>query len=209
MPATNTSYDKLVISLRYYFLGKGYTRASQALDFAMSIHTGFRADKTTPEFQHQLEMCHFLRSLSEANLMYPEETYCVMLLHDAYEDYPEKVDLNKIEENYSKRVRISMVSVSKPANFNKDDQHYYFNPIARDEIASLVKGIDRINNLGSMVGVFSKTKQIKYVSEVEVYFLPMLKKARRSFPVQEPLYENIKYVLNSQISLLKEALKYE
>ena len=209
MPATNTAYEKLVISLRYYFLGKGYTRASQALDFAMSIHTGFRADKVTPEFQHQLEMCHFLRSLSEINLLFPEETFCVILLHDAYEDYPDKVDLEKIDLTYGKIVRVSMVLVSKPAFFNKENQHPYFDPISEDAIASLVKGIDRINNLGSMVGVFSKTKQIKYVTEVEVYFLPMLKKARRSFPVQEPLYENIKYVLNSQISLLKEALRYE
>ena len=195
MPATNTAYDKLVISLRYYFLGKGYNKASLALDFAMSIHTGFRADKKTPEFQHQLEMCHFLRSLSSDHLMYQEETFCVILLHDAYEDYPEKVDLNMVEETYGKRVKVSMCLVSKPANFNKENQHYYFDPISEDAIASLVKGIYRINNLGSMVGVFSKTKQIKYVKEVEDYFLPMLKKARRSFPVQEPLYENIKYAV--------------
>ena len=54
-----------------------------------------------------------------------------------------------------------------------------------------------------MIGVFSQPRQDKYIKEVEDYFLPMLKTARRNFVRQESAYENIKHVLNSQIELLK------
>ena len=208
MSATNSEYGKLVIALRYYFLGKKYYDATAALELGMSIHTGTRADKITPEFKHQIEMAHYLRTLEPA-LTFPEQTFCVCLLHDAYEDYPEILTLDKIERQFGSIVREGVKLVSKEAGFNKDDQSGYFNQISENPISSVVKGTDRINNLGSMVGVFSKNKQKKYVKEVEDYFFPMLKDARRLFPGQEPVYENIKFILTSQISLLKEALKYE
>lgn len=208
MPATNTDYNKLVIAMRYYLLGKKYFRAVQAMELGMSIHIGTRADHITPEFQHQMEMAHYLRTL-ESHLIFPEETFCCVFLHDVYEDYPEKVTLDMIERNFGDIVKTGVKVVSKPENFDKSNQCDYFDPIGLDPVGSITKGVDRINNLGSMVGVFSKTKQKKYVNEVEVYFLPMLKEARRLFPAQEPIYENIKFILISQITLLKEALYHE
>lgn len=208
MPATNTDYNKLVIAMRYYLLGKKYFKAVSAMELGMSIHRGTRADKATPEFQHQIEMAHYLRTL-ESYLLFPEQTFCLVFLHDAYEDYPDQVDLDMIDRQFGSMVKDSMLVISKDGKFEKANQSNYFEPIGLDPIASVGKGIDRINNIGSMVGVFSKTKQKKYIQEVEDYFFPMLKEARRLFPAQEPIYENIKFVLNSQISLLKEALYNE
>jgi hypothetical protein len=73
-------------------------------------------------------------------------------------------------------------------------------------VASIVKGADRVHNVNSMVGVFTKEKQARYAGEVEKYFLPMLKQARKNFPEQLDAYFNIMHMLRSQVNLLKGSL---
>ena len=72
-------------------------------------------------------------------------------------------------------------------------------------IASFAKGADRGHNLMTMIGGFPPEKQKSYLGETYTFVNPMLKKARRKFPEQEPAYENIKYVMTNQ-SLLYEAM---
>lgn len=196
-------YEKLRISLRYFLLGKGYYQAADALEFAASYHTGFRKDGKTPEFQHQIEIAHYLRSLLPS-LLYPEDTITAALLHDTPEDYDVKSDV--IEKRYNKRVAMATELLNKHRWSSKEIQ---FDAMAEDAIASIVKGGDRSHNLQSMVGVFRPQKQLEYINEAETYFLPMLKKARRKFVKQELAYENIKHVLQTQIQLLKEINREE
>ena len=66
-----TKYEKLFISLRYWLHGRNYMKAAEALHFAACYHQGLRKDGATPEFEHQLTITHYLRTL-ENNLMFPE-----------------------------------------------------------------------------------------------------------------------------------------
>lgn len=207
--ATNTDYLKLKIAMRYYLLGLGFHQAVKAMEIANELHCGTRADKITPEFQHQIEMAHYLRMQDRGSLLFPEESYCVLFLHDCVEDYPEQLSTDDIGRLFGSRVADSNQLMTKPADFNKADQSGYFGPIATDPIASLGKGIDRVNNLATMVGVFSPKKQLAYATEVEAYFLPMLKTARRKFPEQELVYESIKFSLTLQLRLLRELRKHD
>jgi (p)ppGpp synthase/HD superfamily hydrolase len=195
-------FEKLQISLRYFLLGKGYHNTVRALEFAGKYHTGFRKDGVTPDMMHQVEIVHYLRTLLPAYI-YPQEVLTVGVLHDTKEDHGTLVTLNVLDQNFGQRVAHSCELLDK----NGKTKEYYFGMIAEDEIASIVKGGDRIHNLQHMIGVFDKEKQMKYITEVETYFLPMLKTARRKFPQQENAYENIKHVLNSQIELIKELHK--
>lgn len=194
-------YEKLQISLRYFLLGKEFYETARSLEFAAKYHTGFRKDGVTPELQHQVEIVHYLRTLLPS-FIYPEDTLTSGVLHDTDEDYPESKP--EIVKNFRPRV----VRSTSLLNKNGKTKEYYFSEIANDEIASIVKGADRIHNMQSMIGVFNCGKQIDYVAEVETYFLPMLKIARRNFPQQETAYENIKHVLVSQIELIKELHKH-
>ena len=54
-----------------------------------------------------------------------------------------------------------------------------------------------------MIGVFTLQKQEDYLAETKEHFLPMLKRARRAFPRQEPVYENIKHALTGEIALIE------
>lgn len=192
-----TQFEKLSISLRYFLLGKEFYETARALEFAAQYHTGFRKDGETPELQHQIEIVHYLRTLLPSYI-YPQDVLTAGVLHDTREDYPQAT--TDIEKNFNARVCHSVELLDK----NGKTKKYYFEQIAQDEVASIVKGADRVHNLQSMIGVFTPEKQIAYVSEVEEYFLPMLKAARRKFPQQENAYENIKHLLNSQIELIKE-----
>src|SRR4051812_21004615 len=83
---TTPAYNKLYISLRYFLLGREFYMAADALQFASQYHIGTRKDGITPEFQHQIEITHYLRTLLPS-MMFPEETLAAALLHDVPEDY--------------------------------------------------------------------------------------------------------------------------
>lgn len=195
-------YEKLKISLRYYLLGKSFFKAADALEFAAEYHDGFRKDGVTPEFQHQIEIAHYLRTMLPW-FQYPQETLIATLLHDVTEDHG--VLVNTVGDRYGAKVSEAVNILDK----NGKSAEQYFFGIAHNPIASLVKGGDRIHNVNSMVGVFSKEKQIAYVYEVRYQFLPMLKIARHKFVSQEAAYENIKHTLVTQLNLLDHILDEE
>ena len=133
--------------------------------------------------------------------MYAEATISVIMLHDVREDYG--VSDEEIRERFGDAVARAVDAMTKTFRGQRRPEQLVFEQIAADPIASVAKGADRIHNLNSMVGVFSKDKQLSYVSEAEEYFLPMLKKARRLHVRQEAAYENIKFMIQSQINLIK------
>lgn len=87
------------------------------------------------------------------------------------------------------------------------DEDTLFEAMADCPVASVVKGGDRIHNLQSMVGVFTLEKKRSYLEETERQILPMLKRAERNFPEQEPAYKNIRTVLKMQVSLVDALLR--
>ena len=195
----NSKYEKLFTALKYYLLGHNYLLALKALQFARSYHSGTRKDGSTPEFQHQLEICHFILTLK--NLENEELTIVCALLHDVMEDY--NIPVQTMESEFSPEVCSIVLRLSKVYQGSKKSMPTYFDEISSCPIASIVKGSDRIHNLQSMVGVFSKEKQKDYISEVKTYFLPMIKAASYSHPKQSMAYFNIKHMLKSQIELIE------
>ena len=189
-------YKKLKIALRYFLIGKDYFAAVDALEFAAKYHINTRKDGVTPEFQHQVEIAHYTRTLLPS-LLYPQETITAVLLHDVTEDY--NIPHAEITERFGSIVGNAVELLDK----NGKTSDHYFASIAESPIASIVKGGDRIHNLQTMHSAFSHTKQVAYAAEVENYFLPMIKSAKRLHAKQEPAYENIKHVLTSQLELVR------
>lgn len=195
-----TGHKKLRLTMRYYLTGKGWHTALKAMNFAEQYHTGTRKDGETPEFNHQIHIAHFVRTLPD--LLYPEETLATAFLHDVVEDYD--VEIATLIKQFGSMITHSSELVTKRKGvLDKLAIEIYFMGIQNDPIASIVKGADRIHNLQTMIGVFHFEKQKAYVAEVKEYFLPMLKHARREFPEQEAAYMNIKHMLVSQMELIE------
>jgi (p)ppGpp synthase/HD superfamily hydrolase len=196
--------QKRLIVLRSWLGAKEYFNALKALEFAMLYHTGTRKDGVSPEFSHQILIAMYMKTLSK-NLLFPEETFVTIFCHDLIEDYD--IDLRLITEKFGERSShsidlMSRKKFSQPAGTEKVAE-YYYEEIATDPISSVSKGGDRIHNIQSMPNVFTREKQRQYILETETLVLPMIKQAKRNFPEQEPIYENIKLVLVSQIELIK------
>lgn len=197
-------HAKALISMRYFLIGAKMHLALEALEFASKFHTGTRKDGITPEFNHQITISLYTRTLIN-HLTYPEETLAAIFLHDT----PEDADVGHIEiaACFGERVGKAVQLLTKKHRGTKKPIDVYYQDIATNEIASVVKGADRIHNIQSMIGVFGPDKQKSYIKETNDFIFPMLKEARRTFSRQEPVYENEKFVLQSQISLIEAVLE--
>lgn len=205
-------YNKISIALQNYLHGAKYYTALRAFEFAKNIHIGTRKDGITPEFQHQIEIALYITTLR--NVEFEERVIAVALLHDILEDY-EDIGVGELEGLVGIEVSKAVVLISKSINGKMRylEIKEYFDGIACNPIASIVKGADRIHNLQSMSGIFTVDKQRQYLAETSVYFLPMLKRAAGLFPMQYLAYMNIRTMLKSQIQLLdltlEERLQYD
>ncbi len=191
---------KLFISLRYWLLGANFHQALKALEFGASQHTSLRKDGITPEFEHQLRITLFVKTLLK-DLEYPEEALAASLLHDTPED--KDIGFEEINFKFGPIIGKAVELLTKKHRGDKLPLEIYYKNLGNDPIASVVKGADRINNIQTMVGVFTVEKQKQYIEETETLVLPMLKQARRQFTAQESVYENIKFVLQNQLQLIK------
>lgn len=185
-------------ALRYFLQGRGFYAALEAWDFAKDHHTGTRKDGVTPEFYHQIGMASFARTL-EGGLRHPQETYAVIFLHDTVEDAD--ISPKLLRDRFGPRIADATNALSKVIHGRKRSSDDVRRMIEEDPVASVVKGIDRANNQGSMLGVFSLEKQQEYIAETKDFILAILKTARRRFLDQEPVYENIKHLLTREIRL--------
>jgi len=198
-------FDKYLISMRYWLLGKNYHRAVLAMEFASKYHTGVRKDGVTPEFHHQVSIAHYLRTLPD--LRCQEDVLCATFLHDTVEDYD--VSLIDIESRFGADVRRAVELLSKKVKGHKKGPEEYFRRMIECPIASIVKGGDRVHNSQTMHGAFGLEKQVKYIDETINHILPMLKESRRRYPDQELAYENVKHALKGQIELIQLTINAE
>lgn len=199
-------FDKLKISLRHRLLGMAtvdpsWELALKAFDFAEETHVGFRKDGKTPEFQHQIQIALYLLGHIR-NLVDPVGVIVAALLHDTSEDYD--IDFEKIESMFGKQAATDVRCLTKKFRGVSKDKDVVFDEISKSQNASIVKGADRINNISTMIGVFSKEKQIAYCEETRDYFFAFLKTARRKFVTQDAVYENIKFCLEIQLRIYEE-----
>ena len=197
-------FKKKQLVVRQFLIGAEYYNALNAMEFAAKHHTGKRKDNVTEEFDHQLSIV--LYALSLPNLMFREEVMATIFLHDCREDYSitdQEVRALFSDKKFAKRVCRAVDNMTKEFRGHKRDENALFEAMSNDPIASIAKGCDRIHNFGSMPEVFTIEKQKAYIKEAEELFFPMLKKARRKFSHQVMAYENIKFVLRTQISLIE------
>lgn len=190
-------YDKMKIALRAFLQGRKYYKALRAMDFAEKLHTGDRKDGQ-PEFSHQVSQALYAITMIDL-LMFPEETICVIFLHDTIED--KGTTHKQLIELFGTVIGDATLKMSKVVDGIRIPDDVYYRVLATCPIASIAKGFDRVHNLMTMLGGFKPEKRASYIVETLEKTVPMLKTSRRSFPEQEPVYENVKFVMTNQIQL--------
>jgi len=207
-------YEREKTFLKAYLLGKGYFRAIKALgfiercEFMLPPEERYRKDKVTPSLHHQVRIALSITNLK--GLINEELCLVTALLHDVQEDHDVHSDV--IAKEFGGDVASVNWKVTKKFSGSLKSKDEYTREIALDMIASIVKGVDRLDNLDSMIGVFSLEKMKQYSTEAEQVFLPMIKSASKLFPEQLQAYHTIMIRMKQQIIFARkyvEAMKYE
>ena len=198
-----SGYGSQKTAMRYWLLGAGYHVASEAMNFAEEYHQGQRKGGE-PEFSHQVAIASTVRCFV-SSLRYPEEAIATAFLHDVREDYG--VSDEEIRARFGDNVANSVDAMTKETRGVRRAEGAVFEAIAGDANASVDKLADRVHNHSTMVDVFSLEKIEEYITETKTWIRPMAKEARRRFVDQEPVYEALSLVLESQLSLLESLLR--
>ncbi len=207
------NFEKLRIAARYWLLGMSeadaeYFKVLEAMELGMEHHDGYR-NGGDPEFIHQLGIFHYLRTMHK-HMRNPKTVYMLVFLHDALEDPNQKTKAYilpaEIERRFGAEFLAKLKKMSKKV-MGVDNPDFSLDAVFSDEDTSVAKGGDRVNNVSSMIGVFKRPRLERYVKETMEEFLPRLKKARRLFPDQESIFENIKLELVGTLTLIGHILE--
>lgn len=179
----------------------GLTNTLKALDFAVDAHKGQKRKKSdVPYIYHPLNLaCHAL-----AMNIKDDEVIAACLLHDVIEDCGKTEDDLPVNEDTKELVVI--LSHEKTTPENRDDMmRAYYKKIAKSPKASLVKCLDRCNNLTTMAWGLSRERIFRMIKETEEYFPALLKVIKAA-----PEYNNaawlLKYQMESMLDIYKRLL---
>lgn len=194
-------YAKIRTFTKGYLTGKGWNMALRAMHFAEEHHTGFRKDGVTPEFEHQIsQVLHAKTMLFGGVKEIAEQLLCTIFLHDVMEDYD--VSRQQLLEIVDQPTVDAVWCMTKVFNKIKSSPEQYYHNLSENRIASVAKAFDRYHNNSTLVGVFTMGGMEHYHRENEQLIIPMLKQAKKNFPEQEAVYENLKHMIRNQNHVL-------
>ena len=190
----------------------GLTQTLAALPLMKAKHEGqFRKGmvSSVPYRVHPLTLaCHAMAmGIGEDDLI------AALLLHDVVEDTGTKPEELPVNERVREAVCLVSYNTYYPADnpspgddeekeIRKRIKPAYYAGIQKDPLASLIKCIDRCNNLSCMADGFTREKQAVYVEETERYVLPLLDVIKAV-----PEWNSAAWLLRYQITSLLETFK--
>ena len=204
-PTIQERHKKQLAVMRGWLEGRQYFVAAKALEIVRRTAEGLRKDGVTPAFHHQLSVARLVTTLTP-HLMYPEETVAAAFLHDLLEDHGDEWTREMLEAEFGKRIADAVWCLSKKSNGLSKSHELYYGELAKCPVGSIVKCADRNHNIQTMQGVFTLAKQRAYIGEVETWYYPMIRAARRTHPRQYSAYENLKILLRCQCRLVEHII---
>ena len=200
------SEARMITYVGAYCNAKGLYQTKRALAFAREKHNGqYRkpghSDERIPYIYHPLLLtCHALAlGLEDDDLL------SACLLHDVCEDCG--VEISELPVNDATREAVRLLP--KPENFGKTDPEYrtYYEGIAGNRIALIVKLLDRCNNISSMATSFTDEHMAEYIKETQEYIHPLMKRARDEYPEYSNQLFLIRYHMNSVLETVRHHMR--
>ena len=151
---------------------------------------------TTTYMVHPLTMaCHAL-----AMGLRDDDIIAAALAHDMVEDAHMKPSDLPAGDRVREAVRL--VSKNQYDPNEKDWEDRYYENIRKDPLASLVKCLDRVNNLAGMADAFSRKCMAEYAAETDKYYPALLDVIRK-----EAEWNDAWWLLRYQMMTMLEAFK--
>lgn len=204
------SWEELYEKLELVSEREALFQTQKALVSMRQYHDGqyrkktWYSEKKIPYIIHPLTMAWQAYTLGFRK----DSVLAAILLHDVCEDCDAKVDELSAGDEVRKLVGLLTYEKTKDQN-TAEAKRIYFDRIAQNMDAALIKVIDRCNNISTMAATFSRDRMIEYIEETEQYVCPLLQilKVRRpesamqTFLLEYHLYsvlESIKNIICKQ-----------
>lgn len=197
----NVTVNKSSIALYHWMDGRGYFTGCSAMKMGQKHHTGKRRGGEA-EFSHQIWIANTLRTLPiPSDSM--ERCLVLAFLHDVCEDKHVHFDSIRVQFGDMAERDVRLISKEYAITGEKKSPDAYYKSLTEEWVVALVKGVDRLHNLNTMVNAFSFEKQVAYIKETHVIHLPMLKEMRQRYPMYSPCFENVKRSIQNTITLVE------
>lgn len=197
------SVDHMMKKVRDYAHARDMQNTLTALQVMEKYHSGaYRKGRDgaekVPYIIHPLMLaCHAFALGIADDVVVP-----VCLLHDVLEDTEaEPEDLGMPEEVVE---AVKLVSFDKNcAPTEEEAEALYYDRIATNRVAAIVKLLDRCNNISTMATGFTREHMADYIDETEQYVLPLLTKVKHGYDE----YYNAAFLLVYHMRSILETLK--
>lgn len=194
--AAHFDVTKTYTYIKGFAMGLGMTNSLKALYFARGAHKDQKRKSGEPYIIHPLTVaCHAL-----ALNIKEDEIIAAAILHDVVEDCGVRVDDLPVSLPVKDAVR-------RLTHVKGEPLEPYYREIGENRVASIVKLLDRCDNVSTMAGVFSVDKLHQYIEETRTYVLPLLRQTKENHPEDSNALFVLKYHIESVIDGLEKCLE--
>ena len=195
-------YDRMINIIVGYFRAHKYWEGIDAITFAQEKHgDAMRKSSKLKYFCHPILVAYLAVLL---NL--EPEIIATALLHDVIEDAHADFTSLPVHSSVQQSVKAITIMKIKPDESKTDTKIRYYGRMDEDIDALVVKMLDRLTNLTSMVGCLSKEAIIKNICETDQKLLPAVKRARRTKSHDFRKKRDVLFVLQQVLRSINEPL---
>ena len=193
--------EHMYLYIEKYAISNNMDQTMKALPYARKMHEGqFRKGEVmVPYIYHPLLVACQALSLG----LDSDGLIATALLHDVCED----CGVTPKELPVSEEAKEAVTLLTKDDSYNSKSyecKEKYYKAISKNELAVMVKILDRCNNISGIAGGFTKKRMIEYIEETENWFYPLIQKAKIDFPQ----YSNALFAMKYHIISVVEAIKH-
>ncbi len=199
-----SSADHMFSRMITYTETENLRQTFYALQYMREKHAGqFRkpslySDTKVPYITHPLLMaCH-----AHALKIREDSILAAILLHDVCEECKVTPDILPVSDEVAAAVAL-LTYKKDPTVDEKVTKKAYYDGIIRNRIATIVKILDRCNNISTMASSFMQKKLVAYVNETETYVMPLLEQAKYAIPEYADAFYLLKYHMRSVLESIK------
>ena len=199
------SVENMKRRVTMYAQARKMVETQKSLRIMLKRHSGMsrksRYGEEVPYVIHPLMMaCHaFALGIDSDDLI------ATILLHDVVEDCG--VSSDELDVNDNIRIAVDALSFKVLDGMTKEEsKKVYYENIRTNKMASIVKLLDRCNNISTMATGFAPSKMASYIEETEKYVLPLLEDVKHEHDEYVDATFLIKYQMLSILETVKRAL---
>ena len=191
-----------------FAINNNFKESIVALPFMREKHQGQYRNKTWFARENNVEYINHPLSMAKHSIalgIYDDNILASILLHDVCEDCD--VHCSDLPCNDIVKEVVKLLSYNKDSKLDKETlKEIYYTEISKNPIATIVKILDRCNNISNMAASFHDTRLINYINDTQMYVFPLLEHIYSGHMLSESQIFLLQYQMFSIIESIKNMI---